>query len=685
MKRLAKILLAGLLISQALPAQNVTVGPNLEVGKLISGGTQLIFATDAAKTYQIEISGDLVHWDPEGYAFRGTGGRMTAVVSNRSLDHAFYRLRDDASPENAAPYGPYGPYGLSSMSAPPGPEGSGAQASDSRDVVEPPVLPRTLKRLLANKQSGSPRAFRLRYLMLGDSYALDLADELSAKVAPLREQGFGNTMTLGGNAVFDQHRFDYAPNGNTWVLSGGGQTVQYGIGAAAEIECYRIKVFYSMAAGGGSFALETNTRGAGWVEVPGATTASPVNSDNGGAISAGVFTYSFPSTEPRKVRAKWVSGNARILGFVLSDIRDEPGSNRGGCAVYNLARGGINVADGRLTPQSVWNVILRDLQPDFCSYKSDDSEHLQPFAEFYEKVQEAHPMDWVMVSRHPSNAVPYALQGPPANSGNELLQMDVQLRDFALSKGQLFVNGRSMFPDNATMIELGLTTDGNAHLTPTGDNYQHQIVMNILASALQPSSQLPSASAVDLEKGARYRDTPLGIVAKSGPGLVFDLLGTTGSGVNFRPFFAISKIDDSGTTGFHQGPANRCFAVIDPQGRMLFSNSAEGWQTGVPASWNRAGNGMMELFAGDRSSESTLALSGTAAHTGDLFAVFKNATATSQGTRAAGIKADGAADFGRLKASIPPYANHAAADADAGLLSGQLYKLNAGRTVYQKP
>lgn len=41
--------------------------------------------------------------------------------------------------------------------------------------------------------------------------------------------------------------------------------------------------------------------------------------------------------------------------------------------------------------------------------------------------------------------------------------------------------------------------------------------------------------------------------------------------------------------------------------------------------------------------------------------------------------------IGSIKATIPAYTNDAAADADAGLLSGQLYKITDGRTVYQKP
>jgi len=41
--------------------------------------------------------------------------------------------------------------------------------------------------------------------------------------------------------------------------------------------------------------------------------------------------------------------------------------------------------------------------------------------------------------------------------------------------------------------------------------------------------------------------------------------------------------------------------------------------------------------------------------------------------------------LGRIKASLSSYANDAAADADATLLSGMFYKITGSRAVYQKP
>lgn len=683
-----------LLLSGMLHGQSLSIQPGEQIVPITGKLMRLEFETVGAKYYRIESSSDLKVWKNEGYAFRGTEGKMAALVSNHDLPRLFYRVRDDAKPDEVAPISPYGqnsvfptgapgPQGPQGPAGPQGAPGGNAEAPDPRLMESPPMLPRTLRRLLGSRQAGSPQPFRLKYLMLGDSYALDISYELSTKVAPLREHGLGATATLAGGAAVEQSRFDLAPTGMVWRLSGPGQTVQYG-SANASFECYRAKVFFSTTAGGGSFALETSTAGGPWTEVPGADAAGPISTESGGGVAAGVFTYSFPGTEPRRVRARWVSGTVRLIGFALSDIRDEPGVTRGGTAFFNLALGGIRVADGRLTPQSVWNTLLRDLQPDFCTYKSDDGDHGKDFAEYYRKIQTARPMDWIMVSRHPSNASAYDGNGPPANSGSELLPTDIQLRDFALSEGQLFINGRTMFPDHATMVELGLTKDGDPHLTGIGDDYQQQILMNLMGGSLKAATEFPGKGP-DIESAALYRDTPLGIIGKSGPQVMLSLVGNSNAGVNFRPLFSISKIDDLGTIGFLQGANSRCFSVMDPDGRWLFSNSSSGWQNGLLTSWSRPSSGMMELFAGDRTAESPLALSGTAAHSGDLLSIHRDATATARGQRSAGIKADGAADFGRLKADLPGYASHAAADADSGLLPGQFYKLNGNRTVFQKP
>lgn len=111
------------ILTSASLAQNLTAGPPLAIRELNGSATRVEFSSDPNKYYQFEISADLIHWDREGYAFRGTGGRMSTLLSNRGLPAGFFRMRDNATAAESAPYGPYGPYGLSSINGQTGPQG----------------------------------------------------------------------------------------------------------------------------------------------------------------------------------------------------------------------------------------------------------------------------------------------------------------------------------------------------------------------------------------------------------------------------------------------------------------------------------------------------------------------------------------------------------------------------------
>jgi hypothetical protein len=150
--------------------------------------------------------------------------------------------------------------------------------------------------------------------------------------------------------------------------------------------------------------------------------------------------------------------------------------------------------------------------------------------------------------------------------------------------------------------------------------------------------------------------------------MLLDLWSSVNSGVNHRPMFGVSKLDDVETIGFHSGSNSPCFAIIGNGGRMNWNNSNGGWGEGLPQVPRSASAGA-EFFAGDR----------TGAPTGDVFAVFKDSSAGSSGTGAAGIAKDDSADFGRLKAELPVYSGHNAADNDASLKQGQFYNLSTGR------
>lgn len=565
-----------------------------------------------------------------------------------------------------------------------------AGARDAADIQEPvsqgPVLPRTKARIAQEAAAGAIRPFRLKQLVMGDSYGVNLIEELRTRVAPIREVGFGITNTTAGGTAVDLAQWTRTPIGGTlWRLSGAGHSVEYGGGtSAAAVECYRVKVFYQTESGGGTFALETNTNEAGWVEVPGATTASPIATTTGGAIGCGIFSYDFSTTELRRLRAKWVSGTVRILGFVLSDIREDVNAPRGGCAVYKFDVGGINIASNNQCPQAIWNTILQNIEPDFVTLKGDDSNWTGVLgtgaADVYGMMQTARPMDWILVGRHPASAAQYAGQGPPDNSGNELLSMDREMRDFAIAQGQLWINSRKIMPPYAVMTAATIIAGDNTHLSPRGQALENEAIMRVLSTAISDGWRMHK---VDSNTGflPRYSAQTVGSALPAGKSMAFDFVGRTGSGINYKPVFGISKNGDDGEIGIHAGSFNEMRVFANRFGGWFFSHGTGGFGNGL-ATTPRNPSALLELHAANRTTAAVLSLSGSASHNANnpLMTVRSGADITSgtEGTVTLSIWMSG-----RIAPTIPTYANDAAADADSALLSGQLYKV--GRAVFQKP
>ena len=174
-----------------LHGQSLSISPGEQVVPVTGKLMRLEFETVGAKHYRIESSPDLSTWKNEGYAFRGIDGRMSALVSNHDLPKLFYRVRDDAAAGEVAPLSPYGqvaaipvavagPEGPAGPAGPQGVPGQNLAAANVRVMESPPQLPRTLQRIIASRQAGAAPPFRLSYLMLGDSYALDLSYEAAS-------------------------------------------------------------------------------------------------------------------------------------------------------------------------------------------------------------------------------------------------------------------------------------------------------------------------------------------------------------------------------------------------------------------------------------------------------------------------------------------------------------------------
>lgn len=531
------------------------------------------------------------------------------------------------------------------------------------------VLPRTKRRLAVEAAAGAIRPFRLKHLVMGDSYNVSLSELMDTQIAPLREVGFGTTHTIVGAVTTDLAQWTRTPNAGTiYRLTGSGQSVQYG--GATDFECYRIKVYYQAEDVTGTFAVETNTASAGWTEVPGATTASPINVDNNGTTGVGIFTYDFSTAEPRRLRAKWISGTVRILGFVLSDIREDVNSPRGGSAEYNFSAGGQNLSDWAQCPQAIWNTILRDLEPDFVSIKGDDSNWNgvcdATSSGLYGKMQIARDMDWIFVGRHPASASQYdgQAEGSNTNSGSELLVMDRQMRDFAIAQSQMWVNPRKIFPAYSVMeatstiagsvnTSAKLISGDNTHLTPAGGYMQAQAIIDIMARSVIDNAKIHKSATNSYAAVPRFTPNPFTAVLPTGASYGLGINGRTNStaaGPNWREIFSVSKLGDNGEVGIHVGRYNEARIVTDSNGRWFINHGTAGFGNGL-VTFPRYPSSAVEIHGGSRTTVPLLSLSGASGHTGDLLRIYQNAgiTAGTEGTRTAGVTVDGVADFAGLR------------------------------------
>lgn len=94
-------------LTSAGKGEPITPGTPLNVNLRIHQGIEVLeFDSDATKYYQFQYSPDNVNWQIEGLAFKGTGGHISYAVSGRGADKAFYRLRDDVSPNQVTPSAP---------------------------------------------------------------------------------------------------------------------------------------------------------------------------------------------------------------------------------------------------------------------------------------------------------------------------------------------------------------------------------------------------------------------------------------------------------------------------------------------------------------------------------------------------------------------------------------------------
>lgn len=493
------------------------------------------------------------------------------------------------------------------------------------------VLPLTRRVISTSTQTGSPAPLKICQMILGDSFATGLP--LSRSVQPIRE--FGDfTSTVSGGAVWETNQFALTPSSSAYRMSGAGHIVTSNL---SKRTVYKVTCIYSTVAGGGTFALEVRVDGGAWVEVPGATTASPINTDNGGAASAAAFTHTYSNSSPREIRAKWISGTSRILYFVLSDLSTASGGSRGGSAQHNLALGGITIANYATTPDAIWTVFLNVIQPDFLTIKSDDDYTISPISSVYSKLAAIRAMDWIFLSNHPTSGSPTQV----------LSASDQILKTLAITNGQAFFDCRRALPDYAGIVALGLTTDGY-HLNPAGQEVLQTAMMDAAARGL--------LAGVEMHR-TTIRTAP---TLFSGTGRFF--------GENYNAFADLVSVgvfregtnaNPSASWALRIPTANQVAEVAFSDGyvwqllknnRRIFSGGTEGlgFTQNITTAFTRDPLAPVEFHSGNLSA-APAAISTRSNFVGDAFFGQRNCSLTAAGTRAWGVNANGDVDFKTMR------------------------------------
>ena len=687
----------------------------IEVGQVVGftpgihGAVELVFTSEVGKYYQVQISADMATWDNEGYSVKGTGGQVSVLARTRNLANAYYRLRDDGSPDNVAPVGPPGSdasvtaentgAALADMTA--GQLGEARDALNVRSMSSP--LWKPLKRISTLQDSAKPIV--IRSLTIGDSWGLNATSGFNANfgnfgqvVGPSASDKAGVTagnvfvtpaFASYGKTPFEGRYVSMVGTGN--VVFGPGEGA-HRFGASGRV----IVVMYERVSGGGTISVEYETATAGVFAPVGAIGSYQAASGTGtlpgaslidtgagaGASEFAIATFVMPSAATPRVRCTWVSGSAAVFaaGVVgTADLETLSGTSRQGHVDLSLAMGGARLSYFNSIPQATWNTLLGWLKPDFIFFREKSEVALgawQPdFEQLMPKLAAAYSQSAVVcIGSHPTNDTSESLND----------SIDDYEEQWCANNGALFIPMRQYFPAFADYSAMGL---GDAiHMKIPGVRYAEKVIWNYFepfhffamdGSTGSPGGIRPMGSGVSTpEWWATYDSNIPGQVGRLG---IRDKGRDAGG--NYPPAFEVRALPATGgfSRGFQLYSGNSLpFWHTDSIGRSMIG--AGTLPTRDPGDPGASGNGAhFEVFA-DNPGLIGLSLQAETGMNQNIMEVRTGATTAAGGTLISGVS-----KFGIPFANLSTYESDAAADADANLPPGGFYKITGSRAVYQKP
>lgn len=299
----------------------------------------------------------------------------------------------------------------------------------------------------------------------GDSLATRVANRFGETVreagnSPTQMHGgtetsYGqNTLSIAtaedGGATFTTSDWQYTAGGQYHTLDASGEAVRAFTSSSGRFLCDQIKVFYLVTDGGGTFNVQTSNTSitTGYADETGFTSISTDSA--GGADSLGVATIN-KTEDNYAVKAEWVSGNVKILGFAFFNTTSRS------FITYGFNVGGMAPTQAAGANDTIMASLLSELDPDVIGFMWDDGATVGDFAD------DLHT--WITDS---GIVYPLVLSygcGPKNGADAAILAQNNTLEEKSIDYGWVHINGfEAGGSDWATLDALGWGGDGT-HLS----------------------------------------------------------------------------------------------------------------------------------------------------------------------------------------------------------------------------
>lgn len=219
-----------------------------------------------------------------------------------------------------------------------------------------------------------------QYLQLGDSVAGNTSGIIGPNLAnTLGIAGYGLDFAGGTIGNYAYAGLTNALTGTAYVNDGGANPydysrwmtgVLYNLPANADSVTFsvgtgyypftRLQVFYVQEPGAGSFTVQTNNNGAGWV------TQTTINAANA-STAGGVYSVTL-ALNPYQVKIASTGGGAvRVIGVQIVD------TTVNGVVFNAIGRGGLQLVDENTTPSAITTPVLAAIAPDHVTWEMKEN------------------------------------------------------------------------------------------------------------------------------------------------------------------------------------------------------------------------------------------------------------------------------------------------------------------------